>query len=311
MLENKFFWLTSLSLNIFLLSVLALSASAQLRTLTIVSEPNASVWIEDVFYGKTDESGKLSLKTHVTGSYRLRVRADGFRETTQSLLPGQKGEIRIKLIRTNDSAELTFQQAEKMSSVDREKALELYEKALKLRPNYAEAHLGKARLLIAIGDLEDALEAIKNARQARPNYAEASAVEGRIHKESGDETKAIAAYRRAIAEGKGFQPEALTGLGLLYKEKAASFVAEGDFDKEKEHYLMAARELRKAATQLAGSPDALTIYQLLGDCYEKAGMLQEAIKVYEEVLKKFPDSNEATMFRSFIVQLKKQLEEQP
>jgi tetratricopeptide (TPR) repeat protein len=310
MLKNNFFLQRSF-LIMALLSLFVFSASAQLRPLTIVTEPNASVWIDDVFYGKTNETGKLQLKTFMTGIRRLRVRADGFRETVQTLLPTQKGEIKINLVKTNDPAELAFQQAEAMALVDRDKALELYEKAVKLRPKYAEAYLGQARLLLAMGELDNALEAIRKARQAKPNYAEASAVEGRIHKESGDEAKAIASFKRAVTEGRGIQPEALSGLGLLYKEKAGGFAAEGDFDNEKEYYLMAARELRKAVTQLAGAPDAITIYQFLGDCYEKAGMPQEAIKIYEEVLKNFPDINEATMFRSFIVQLKKQLEEKP
>jgi tetratricopeptide (TPR) repeat protein len=284
-----------------------LSVAAQTRLLTIVSEPNASVWVDDVYYGKTDTSGKLKLRTFMTGTHKLRVRADGFKEVSQNLLATQKGEIKVPLTKTNDEAELAFQQAEAASSVDREKAVALYEKAVKLRPKYAEAYLGMARVLLAAGDTQSALTAIQNARKARPAYAEASAVEGRIYKEIGDEEKALASFKRAITEGKGFQPEALTGLGLFYREKAEGFAGEGDFDSEKENYLKAAAELRKAATQLSGSPDAVTIFQLLGDSYERAKMFPQAIKVYEEFLQIFPDANEAEMFRSFIVQARKQM----
>lgn len=293
-----------------ILSVSAVSVAAQLRTLTIVTEPNALVWIADVNYGKTDESGKLQLRTFPTGTHKIRVRADGFKETTQNLLATQKGEIKIALVKTTDPAELTFQQAEAMSAIDREKAVELYQKAVKLRPRYAEAFLGLARVYEGLSEFEAALKAIQSARRARPGYAEASAVEGRIHKEEGAEEKAIAAFKRAITEGKGFQPEALTGLGLLYKEKAESFGSSADFESEKEYYLLAAGELRKAAAQLAGSPDAVTIYQFLGNCYESAKMYREAIKVYEEYIKNFPDTDDVLTFRSFIVQLEKRIKEE-
>lgn len=292
------------------LSVFALSVSAQLRTITIVSEPNAAVWIDDVSYGRTDAGGKLQVKTFPAGTHKIRVRADGFKETTQSLTATQKGEIKIALAKTTDAAEIAFQEAEKMSVIDREKAVVLYQKAVKLRPRYAEAYVALARVYQGMSDFDAALKAIQAARRARPGYAEASAVEGRIYKDEGDEEKAVAAFKRAITEGKGVQPEAHTGLGLLYKEKAEGLYSSGDFESEKEYYLLAAGELRKAVTQLAGSPDAATIYQLLGDSYERANMYREAIKVYEEYIRNFPDADDVTTFRSFIVQANKKLKEQ-
>lgn len=292
------------------LSVSAVSAAAQLRTLTVVTEPKAVVWINDVNYGQTGDDGRLRLKTFATGTHKLRVRAEGFKETTQNLLPVQTGDIKVALVKTTDAAELAFQEAERMAAVDREKAVALYQKAVKLRPRYAEAYVALARLHEGMRDFDAALRAIQNARRARPAYAEASAVEGRIYKDEGNETKAIASFKRAITEGKGVQPEAHTGLGLLYKEKAEGFGASGDFESEKEYYVLAAGELRTAVAQLAGSPDAATIYQLLGDSYERAKMYREAIKVYEEYIKNFSDADDVTTFRSFIVQLEKRMKEE-
>ncbi len=206
---------------------------------------------------------------------------------------------------TTDEAELAFQQAE--AEKDKEKAVGLYKKAIGLRPKYAEANLALARALADKSDNEGALKAIAAARKARPGYAEASAVEGRIYKAGDNEQKAIAAFKRSISEGKNFQPEAHTGLGLLYKEKAESSGAEGDFQGEKQYYILAAAELEKAAAQLSTAPDAITIYQLLGDCYERAKMYPQAVKVYEKFLRLFPDSSEASAVRSFIVQINKRL----
>ena len=286
------------------------AAAAQTRTITIVSEPSATVWINDIRYGATDADGRLTIKNVSGGAKRLRVRAEGFKEITQNLLAAQKGEIKIALTKTEDEAEIAFQQAEAFAVTDREKAIEMYKKAVSLRPKYMDAQLNLARTMSAAGDNEGALKAVKEARKWRPGLAEASAIEGRIYTSSGDEELAIAAFKRAITEGRGFQPEAHTGLAALYREKAESFSAEGDYESEKEYYILAAGELKKAAAQLAGAPDAIVIYQLLGDCYERVKMYKEAIAVYEEFLRVFPDADEATAVRSFITQIQKQMTEQ-
>lgn len=283
----------------------AVSAQTAARTIIFISEPNAAVWIDDVKYGATGESGKLIVQNVSAAAKRLRVRANGFKEVSQTLTAAQKGDVKIALVKTTDEAELSFQQAEIESSKNREKAVELYKRAIELRPKYAEANLGLARVLLAQNNTEDALKAVQAARAARPAYAEASAVEGRIYQADEKDDKAVAAFKRSISEGKNFQPEARAGLGLFYRDKAEGFGAAGDFETERQHYLLAAGELDKAAAQLGTAPDAITIYQLLGDCYERAKMFPEAIKVYEKFLRLFPDSSEAEGVRSFIVQINK------
>jgi tetratricopeptide (TPR) repeat protein len=282
----------------------------QTKSITITTEPNAEVWLDDVKRGATDESGKIVIKPLSAGRHVLRVRADGFKEVEQSLLPTQRGDVKIVLVKTNDEAELAFQQAEKLQVLSKEKSKELYEKAISLRPKFAQAYLGLARVLLEQSDVIGALEAIKNARKARPNYAEASAVEGRIYKLDEKEDKAIASYKRAIAEGKGLQPEAYTGLALFYKEKAEAAGAEGDFEGEQALYAQSIKFFPSAISQLSGAPDAVIVYQLFGLVYEKMKKYEDAIAVYEEFLRVFPDSSEASVVRSFIVQLKKQMSEQ-
>lgn len=281
------------------------AVSAPTRSITVVSEPNASVWIDDILRGKTDNTGKLAIKNIGSGTHRLRVRANGFKEISQNLTAVQRGEIRITLASTSDEAEITFQQAE--SQTDKQKALELYRKAISLRPKYAEAYLGLARTLSALDEVEDALKAIADARKARLNYAEASAVEGRIYNAEGNEIKAVAAYKRAILEGKGFQPEAHTGLALLYRDKAEDAGSSGDLQKEKTNLTLAASELSLAVKQLSGAPDAEILYQILGGIYEKNQDYKKAIAVYQEFLRIFPESSEASAVESFIVQLRKQM----
>ncbi len=291
------------SLILVLLFAVTPAISQTARTITIITEPNAIVWIDDIRRGTTDESGKLTVKPVAAGIRKLRVRAEGFKEITQNLTAAQKGEVKVALVKTTDEGELAYQEAEKMSSIDREKAVALYEKAAKLRPKSAEIYLGMARVLTDAGSHDDALEAIKKARRVRPVYAEASAIEGRIYKDAGEEEQAITSFKRAIREGKGIQPEAYTGLGLLYKDKAAG--AGGDFAAEKAYYEEAAKQFIKAIEQLSASEPV--VYILLGEVYEKLNRDKDAIAVYEQFLRDFPDSSERTAVESFIVQLKKKM----
>jgi tetratricopeptide (TPR) repeat protein len=284
---------------------------AATRVVTVVTEPKAIVWLDDIRRGVTDESGKLVIKHVPAGRRVVRVRATGFKEVATPLLPTQKGEVKIALTKVSDEAEIAFQEAEVQMTRDRTKAIEFYRKAISVRPLYAQAHLALARALSGAGDYESALKAAAAARKARPGYAEASAVEGRIYKDTGEEGKAITAFKRAITEGKGFQPEAHTGLGLLYKEKAEESYSSGDFEGANSNYALAANHLRIALTQLSGAPDAIDIYQLLGDVYYRARKYKEAIKVYEEFLRVFPDTNEATSIRSLLIQTTKEMNGEP
>jgi tetratricopeptide (TPR) repeat protein len=278
-----------------------------LRTITVATEPKAVIWLDDIMRGVTDESGKLTLTFTGAGARKIRVRSYGFKETTVPLLPTQKGEVKISLVKTTDEAEIAFQEAEKQLELDRRRAIEFYRKAIAARPRFPEAYIALARVLILIGDNETALDTIKAARKVRPVFPEASAIEGRIYKGDNEEDKAIASFKRAISEGKGFQPVAHTGLGLLYKDRAESLALNGDLENSKANYALAAAELKKGITQLSGAPDAKDIYQLLADVYYRAQKYQEAINTYEEYLRVFPDADDVTSIRSLIVQTRKEM----
>ncbi len=269
------------------------------RIITVSTEPNATVWVDDVKRGVTDAGGKLAGVKLSPASKLLRVRASGFKESKTNLTPAAKGVVKVKLLVTGDNAELLFQKAEALresttDQVERRKAVDLYQQAIRLRPNFPEAHLGLARVYFDIKDTDSAMEEIKEARKDRPVYPEASAVEGRIYHDDADDDNAVKSYNRAIKEGRGYQPEAHTGLAIIYKEQG----------KDDE----AIREFKLALSQLFDTEPVL--YQLLADIYEKRRNFKEAIKTYEQFLKAAPNSKDVTAVESMIVQLKKELEGQ-
>jgi tetratricopeptide (TPR) repeat protein len=273
------------------------AAASASKSITIRTEPNAVVWIDEVRRGVVDAEGKLVIKNVSAGRHTLRVRASGFKEVTMALGPARRGEIAVRLVRATDEAELLFQQAEEArekarDNVAREAAAELYRRALKLRPKFAAAHVGLARVLLELNDYNAALEEVDAAHEARANFAEASAVEGRILRMAADTDGAIKAFQNAIREAKGFQPEAHTGLALIYEEKG--------------QYEEAAAEFRTAIAQLSDTEPV--VYQLLGAAYEKLEKYKEAVAAYEKYLELAPNGSLAPAIRSVMDQLRQQAE---
>ncbi|MBA3243411.1 MAG: tetratricopeptide repeat protein [Acidobacteria bacterium] len=274
----------------------AAGTSATRAIIIIKTQPGAIVWVDEVRRGAADAEGLLKLPNVAAGRHAVRVRASGFQERTLALLPAQRGIVEVRLMPTTDEAELLFQQAEE----SREKAggaqqsAELYRQALKLRPRFAAARVGLARALMALDDHDGALAEIAAARRARPAYAEASAIEGRVLRGLGDPEAAIESYRRAIREGRGFQPEAYTGLGIVLEDKGEHEEAVGAF--------------RKAVAQLSDTEPVL--YELLGRNYEKLEKWKEAASAYEKYLELAPEGSHASAIRSIIEQLQRQAAEQ-
>ena len=282
----------ALSLFAFLL-LIPLTINAQ-TPLTITTEPNAIIWIDEIRRGTTDASGKLALTKISPGRHTVRVRANGFKETTTALLPGRR-TLAVKLVPTADQAELLFQQAETAreqarDDPAREKAAELYREAIKLRPAFPAARVGLARALLDLNQFKEAHAEIDAARRARPAYAEASAVEGRIYREEGFADDAIRSFRRAIREAGGVQPEAYVGIARVYEDK-------GQFAE-------AIVEFRKALAQLGDSEPV--IYQMLGAAYERIEKPKEAIAAYEKYLQLAPNGSYAAAIRSILEQLKRE-----
>lgn len=266
--------------------------------LTINSQPNAIVWIDEVRRGVTDGSGRLELKKISAGRHLVRVRASGFKETSAPLPPGRR-TLTVKLVRTTDQAELAFQEAElareqAKDDESRKKAEELYRNALKLRPAFSAAHVGLARILLELNQYRAALGEIDEARRSRAVYPEASAVEGRINREAAFTDEAIQSFRRAIREAKGFQPEAHVGLARVLEDQGK--------------YAEAETEFRKALAQLSESEPV--IYQLLGASLEKQQKFKEAVVAYEKYLELAPTGSLAPAIRSMIDQLRRDAEGQ-
>jgi tetratricopeptide (TPR) repeat protein len=278
---------------VFLLFVVSPVIYAQ-ASLTITTEPNAIVWIDEIRRGTTDASGKLTLTKVSPGRHSVKVRAKGFKETTTPLLPGRRA-LAVKLVPTTDQAELTFQDAEAAREKARgeealKNAADLYREAIKLRPAFPAAQVGLARVLMDLNEFKEAHAAIDAARRAKPSYAEASAVEGRLYRDEAFDDEALRSFRRALREAGGFQPEAHVGMAKVFEDKG--------------QFAQAVAEYRAALAQLSDSEPV--IYQMLGAAYEKMQKPKEAVVAYEKYLELAPNGSYAAAIRSILEQLKRE-----
>src|SRR6188768_1572953 len=110
-----------------------IGSSQALRPITVITEPSSTIWIDGVRYGETDDKGRLTIANLSPGIRSLRVRANGFAEVTRPLPATTRGDVPVTLTKTTDEAELAFQSGEAASTVDRQKALAEYGRAIKLR----------------------------------------------------------------------------------------------------------------------------------------------------------------------------------
>lgn len=268
-------------------------AKSPAGVVNISTQPGAVVWVDEVRRGVADAEGRLSLKL-ASGRHSLRVRAKGFAEKTLTLAATQRGALPVALTQTTDEAELLFQQAEEAREKGKNAdAVELYRQALAKRTRYAAAHLGLARALESQDNFDDALEELSAARRDRPVYPESWAVEGRILRSLADHEAALAAYRRALRESGGFQPEAHTGIGIVHEDKG--------------RHEEAADAFRKAIAQLSDTEPVL--YELLARNLEKLERWKEAVAAYEKYLELAPQGAHASAINSIIDQLRKQAAE--
>src|SRR6266536_4460799 len=82
------------------------------RSITIVSEPAATIWIDEIKRGVTDDHGALSSLKLSNGAHTLRARAMGFKEMSIAIPATQRGRLALRFPRPTEHARLLFPRAE-------------------------------------------------------------------------------------------------------------------------------------------------------------------------------------------------------
>lgn len=100
-----------------------------------------------------------------------------------------------------------------------DQAVEAYQKALELRPSYAEAYVGLGDARAAKGDVDGAISSYRSALQFNPRNPRVHVSLGRIYyAEKGLYYESVGSYKKAIELDPQFA-EARMGLGEVYEDK--------------------------------------------------------------------------------------------
>ncbi|MBW1760142.1 MAG: tetratricopeptide repeat protein [Deltaproteobacteria bacterium] len=123
-----------------------------------------------------------------------------------------------------DVAELHFLQGERLEAEPGQlrEAMAAYQRAIQLRPNYAEARMALGIQLLAGGNYPAALSHFQAAERLVPTLPEIHVNLGDAYRATKQWPEAQGAYRRAL-ELQSKLPEAHYGLGLLFLTAAGDF----------------------------------------------------------------------------------------
>jgi tetratricopeptide (TPR) repeat protein len=156
-----------------------------------------------------------------------------------------------------------------------EEALAGYNRALKLCPDYAEAHNKKATVLQKLGQDRAALEHYETAIQFKPTLAEAYYNKANLLKKQGKLDEALDNYQKTL-EIKPQYPDAHNNMGNVLREA---------------HRLQDAIASYTKAIEI--DPDYCKGHNNLANVLQELGKAEEAVQSYKRALKINPDFPEA------------------
>ena len=146
-----------------------------------------------------------------------------------------------------------------------------YTEALRLRPDYAEAHNNLGLVLYQRGKLDEAVASCRKALELKPDYADAYNNLGNMLNDLGDYDEAVASYEKALAIRPDYA-EAHGNLGNALNNLGDSEAAIASFEKA-----------------LKLNPSYAEAYSNMGAALNDLGRPHEAVASFEKALRIRPD----------------------
>jgi tetratricopeptide (TPR) repeat protein len=191
---------------------------------------------------------------------------------------------------------------------DFEKAIELYDKALALKPNAVEALLTKSALLMLIGKYENAMSVNSRVLEIKPDFAEAWHNQGYILEELERLEEALAAFEKSLELKSSSETWDAKGRVLYRLGKSEEALAA--FEKAielKQDFTDAWLNKGTVLNRLGQYSEAITAYEKAielnsdfakawynkGNTLDKLEKTEEAIIAYEKAIELNPDFVEA------------------
>jgi len=184
------------------------------------------------------------------------------------------GDQIMKLIKTKHKKAEELAEAGKLKE-----AMALLDTILNIKPDYPPALNDKGSILFSLGEGEKALVQYDMSIEADSKIQDTWTNKGFVLHQMGNRTGAFYCYERALALSPD-NVEVLSSLGALY------------FELEK--YSKALKYFRRA-TEI--KPDDSELWYFQAYTNENQGLWEEAVRCYDEVLKRDPLNHDATSGR--------------
>ena len=147
-----------------------------------------------------------------------------------------------------------------------DEAIAHYQRALQIKPDYAEACYNLGNALLRMGSVDEAITHYQKALQIKPDYAEAHNNLGKVLIQKGSVDEAIAHYQKAL-QIKPDNAETLNNLALVLAACPQASLRNGN----------KAVELAQRANQLTGNRNPVVLGTLAA-AYAETGRFLEAVE---------------------------------
>ncbi len=220
-------------------------------------------------------------------------------------------------MKLRENANPYFKQGlEKYNNKDFSGAIEDYNQAIKINPNYADAYFKRGLTRYKLGDKQAAIADYNQAININPNYAEAYINRGAVRYELGDKQAAIADYNQAININPNFA-DAYFNRGAVRNELGDKQAAIADYNQaikinpnDADAYInrgVARHELGDKQAAIADYNQAININPNDADAYIKRGVArnelgdkQAAIADYNQAININPNFADAYFNRGAV-----------
>ena len=149
-------------------------------------------------------------------------------------------------------------------------ALEKYEAAARLAPDFARVHLNRGNALLAMGDVRAGIDAYEDALTCNPDYARAYFNRGNARVQAGEPEAALIDYLRAI----DLEPEfvdAHVAAGCVLQDLGRTPAAIASFERA-----------------LVLRPDYAEVHTNLGNALRNDGQFESAVRSHQRALELDP-----------------------
>jgi len=190
-----------------------------------------------------------------------------------------------------------------------EGSAQMYKVAVRIKPDYVEAHNNLGNIFKDLNQLDDAVKSYKRAIVVKPDYAEAHNNLGNALKDLNQLDDAVKSYKKAIVVKPDFA-EAHNNLGNAFKDLNQLDDAVKSYSKaininqtfsEAYYNLGVVLKLLRQVDDAVGAyknaiiikPNFAEAHNNLGSCFTVLGQMIEAIGYYEKAIKIRPNFAEA------------------